>query len=113
MEKDLKKLYQYARQRIRQKKKLYLHFILFLCACLLMFASAVLIRTEFPSHWYFWTGAIWFFILILHFIKVYIKDRFMNKHWEREQIERLIARQKNRINQLESKISTDPEQNKS
>lgn len=107
MEQDVKKLYAYARQRIRQKKKLLFHFVLFLCGCLLMFVEAGLIEMGFHIHWYIGIASIWFLILILHFVKVYFKDRFMNKDWENEQIERLVSKQKNRIQQLESKIQTE------
>lgn len=33
----------------------------------------------------------------------------MNKKWEREQIDRLVALQQKRINQLESSINDNPE----
>jgi len=113
MEKDLKKLYTYARQRIRQKKKLYFHFVLFLFGCLLMFVTAVLLQTGISDYWFLGIACGWFFILLLHFSKVYIKDRFMNKAWEKEQIENLIRRQRNRIQQLETKVKPDSEYIKS
>jgi len=31
----------------------------------------------------------------------------MNKNWEREQIDRLVAKQKQKINQLETKTNQD------
>jgi hypothetical protein len=41
-------------------------------------------------------------------VKVFITDRFMNKDWEREQIDRLIQLQKNKIKDLSDKISQNP-----
>jgi hypothetical protein len=38
---------------------------------------------------------------------VYITDRFMNKDWEREQIERLITLQQKKIIQLQTTIDED------
>ena len=47
------------------------------------------------------------FLFILHFIKVYITDRFMNKDWEREQIERLMTLQQKKIDQLQTKTNNE------
>ena len=41
------------------------------------------------------------------FIKVFITDRFMNKDWEREQIERLLLKQVQKIKHLETKVTED------
>lgn len=106
MEKDVHLQYEYARKRIRQKKLLYFHFVLFTLGSLFLFVAnrffGITIGTE--QNWSIWVITIWFFIFILHFIKVYITDRFMNKKWEREQIDRLVALQQKKINQLESSL---------
>ena len=51
-----------------------------------------------------WIITTWFFIFILHFIKVYVTDSFMNKNWERTQIDKLIAQQQRKMEQLQSKV---------
>jgi len=107
MEKEAHEQYEYARKRIKQKKVLYFHFVLFLVGSLFMFVANEFFKIGEPMEWDIWATTIWFFIWILHFIKVYITDRFMNKAWENEQIERLVARQKNKLQQLESKIADD------
>lgn len=111
MEKEVHEQYEYARKRIRQKKALYFHLVLFLLGSLFLFVAShffgFTIGTE--QNWWIWIITLWFFIFILHFIKVYITDRFMNKKWEREQIDRLVALQQKRINQLESSINDNPE----
>ena len=61
------------------------------------------------QNWCVWIITGWLFIFILHFIKIYITDRFMNKKWEREQIDRLVALQQKRISQLESSINENPD----
>lgn len=112
--------YEYARRRMRQKKILYFHFVLFLLGSLFLFianrffgfgttTTVTANATSTTQNWCIWAITIWFFIFILHFIKVYITDRFMNKGWEREQIDRLVALQQKRINQLESKINENNE----
>jgi 2TM domain-containing protein len=103
MEKETHEQYEYARRRIRQKKNLYFHFVLLAIGSLFLFVSNVLMHVGAPEIWYIWAVAGWLFLFILHFIKVFITDRFMNKNWERDQIERLITRQQNRIEQLHLK----------
>lgn len=111
MEKEVHEQYEYARKRIRQKKTLYFHFVLFLLGSLFLFVANRFcgFRIGTLENWCIWIITIWFFIFILHFIKIYITDRFMNKKWEREQIDRLVALQQKRINQLESSINDNPE----
>ena len=112
MEKDVHEQYEYARRRLRQKKILYFHFVLFLLGSLFLFIANRFFdfgTTSGNQNWCVWAITIWLFIFILHFIKVYITDRFMNKNWEREQIDRLVALQQKRISQLESKINDDSE----
>ncbi len=109
MEKEVHEQYEYARRRLRQKKVLYFHFVLFLRGSLFLFVANrfFCLGANTEQNWCIWAITIWLFIFILHFIKVYITDRFMNKKWEREQIDRLVALQQKRISQLESKINED------
>ena len=107
MKNEQHELYEYARKRLRQKKHLYFHFVLFLTGCLFAFVINHFMKVGEPLQWYKWVIAVWLFIFILHFIKVYITGRFMNKDWEREQIDRLIIRQQKKLKQLESKIEDD------
>lgn len=99
--------YEYARRRIKQKKRLYFHFVLFLVGSLFFFLIEKFFDIQPFEGWYLWAVTLWFFLFILHFIKVYITDRFMNKEWEREQIERLMAKQEQRIKQLEQKVENE------
>lgn len=107
IDKDQHEQYEYARRRLKQKKRLYFHFVLFLIGSLFLFLAERFFEMQPFKGWYLWTVTIWFFLFILHFIKVYITDRFMNKAWEREQINRLVAKQEQRIKQLEQKIEND------
>jgi cell division protein FtsL len=56
--------------------------------------------------WYIWIITIWFFFSIT-LIKVFITDRFMNKNWEREQLDRLISLQKKKIDELQAKVEDE------
>lgn len=107
MEREQHELYEYARKRITQKKRLYFHFVLLFLASLFLFVSTKIFNFSHESNWHIWLITFWFFVFILHFIKVYITDRFMNKNWEREQIDRLIALQQKKISELEKQIIED------
>jgi cell division protein FtsW (lipid II flippase) len=107
MDKETHELYEYARKRIKQKKYLYYHFVFFLIGSLFMFVVNELLDYGQPARWYIWAGTIWFFIIILHFVNVYITNRFMNKEWERDQVDRLMTKQKNKIEQLLVQLEQD------
>lgn len=107
MEKELHEQYEYARRRIKQKKRLYYHFVLFVLGSLLLFVAHNFLDSTVVTDWYLWIITIWLFIFILHFIKIFITDRFMNKDWEREQIDRLVALQKKKVDQLQTQVAND------
>lgn len=97
-------LYEYARKRINQKKRLYLHFVLFCVGCLFMFIIDRWIYTTGWADWNIWASVAWAFLLVLHLIKVFITDRFMNKNWEREQTQRLVEMQQRKLKQIEERL---------
>ncbi|MBC7606308.1 MAG: 2TM domain-containing protein [Burkholderiales bacterium] len=105
MEKEQHEQYEYARRRIKQKKNLYFHFVLLALGSLFLFIVNVLLHFGEPRRWFIWVITIWVFLFVLHFIKVYITDRFMNKNWERNEIDRLVAKQQMRTQQLELKVT--------
>ncbi len=107
MELDKYDLYDYARRRIRQKKQLYFHFILFLTGSLFLFIINKWLNIGEPENWFVWAILGWAFLFLLHFIKVFITDSFMNKNWERSQIDRLVALQQKKLRELEQR--TNPE----
>ena len=107
MEREQHELYEYARRRLKQKKGLYFHFVLLFLVSLFLFVSTKLFNFGIDSNWYMYAITAWLFIFLLHFIKVFITDRFMNKNWEREQIDRLVALQAKKIAELQSNIEDD------
>jgi cell division protein FtsW (lipid II flippase) len=104
MDKDLHEQYEYARNRIKQKKRLYYHFVFFTLTSIFLIAISYFFDIGVETNWCIWGVTIWLFLFVLHFIKVFITDRFMNKYWERDQIDRLVALQQKKIAQLQSKI---------
>ena len=97
-------MYEYARRRIKQKKKLYFHFVFMFLGSIFLFAVNKWMNIGEPTNWYSWVITAWIFIFILHFIKVFITDSFMNKNWEREQINRLVAMQENKLEKLKNEV---------
>ncbi len=107
METEIHEQYEYARRRLKQKKRLYYHFVMFTLTSLFLFIAAHFFDIGINYTWCIWIITIWLFLFILHFIKVFITDRFMNKNWERDQINRLVALQQKKITQLQLKIEED------
>lgn len=104
MDQSQHEMYEYARRRIKQKKSLYFHFVVFFLGSIFLFIINKWIGINKESNWYIWLVTIWMFIFILHFIKVFITDSFMNKNWEREQINRLMTMQEKKIEQLKNEF---------
>jgi len=113
MENNQHELYEYARRRMKQKKLLYFHFILFFVGSLFFILIRRVLAPEFypEVHWDLWAIVIWGFLFVLHFIRVFITDSFMNKNWERAQIDKMVAKQERKMQQLQSKINNDSENN--
>ena len=109
MEKEQHELYENANRRIKQKKRLYFHFILLLVGSGFLFIANKWLNVYPEKNWWIWAVTIWGFLFILHVIKVFITDSFMNKNWERTQIDKLIDKQ----TQKKEKIQDDIENPKS
>lgn len=112
METSQHEQYEYARQRVKQKKKLYFHFVLLFLVSILLFILNKIFNIGEPINWYLWVITVWIFIFILNFIKVFVTDSFMNKNWERTQIDKLITQQQRKIEQLQTTIAADFENKK-
>lgn len=101
-------LYEDARKRVRQKKMLFFHFVVFVLGSILMYVSNTFLAQD-PNafKWYPWVIAFWGFLLALHTVNVLIVDSFMNKRWEREQIDKLVEKQRIRIEALQLKVEEE------
>ena len=104
MEREQHEQYEYARKRLKQKKGHYYHFLLLILGGIFLFLANHFVVFGITFNWAIWVITFWAFLFILHFIKVYITDRFMNKNWEREQIDKLVAKQQQKIEQLQNQI---------
>ena len=100
-------LYEHARKRINQKKRLYFHLIFLVVGSLFLFIANKWLKFGELYDWYLWAITAWIFIFILHVINVFVTNRFMDKNWEREQINKLMTMQKTKIEELKTDIETE------
>ena len=105
-------LVDYARARIRQKKRLYFHFVSFLFTSLIMVIlniglgyGAQIKPFDFP--WVLSAALLWAVFLLLHVFQVYVTRRFMNPAWEKEQIKTLVGLQESRIEKIKRKLDKE------
>ena len=109
MEKEQHELYEYARKRINEKKRLYYHFVFFCLGSVFFFIANNWLEFYPDFTWWKWAVVLWAFLITLHFINVFVTNSFMNKNWEREQIDKLISKQSKKIEQLKNDIeNTNP-----
>lgn len=95
--------YQYARARIKQKKRLMQHFILFLAGSVLLIIINPILgigKDFFIKDWFIWAILIWALLFLTHVLNVFVMNRFMGKQWEDRQFEILKAKQEARIAEL-------------
>jgi uncharacterized membrane protein YkvI len=77
-----------------------------------MFVANFFQAFGYTSNWSIWVITIWTFLFVLHFIKIYITNRFMDKNWERNQINRLVVMQQQKITEFQTQIDKEETPNK-
>ena len=105
-------LVDYARARIRQKKRLYFHFVAFLFVSLVMVILNIGLGygaqiQPFGFPWVLSVALLWAVFLLLHLFQVYVTRRFMNPAWEKEQIKTLVGLQEARIEKIKRKLDKE------
>jgi len=100
----------YAQDRIRQKKRLNQHFVIFLVgAVFIIIVNPVLGYGEnfFIENWFVWAILIWAFLFIVHAFNVYVTNSFMGKEWENKQLIKLREKQRQRLIELENQVEQE------
>ncbi len=102
-------LYENARRRVIQKKRLYIHFVLFLIGSIFFIVLNKIFKMgeSFLKDWFVWAILLWFFIWVIHFVNVFIFKRFMDKEWVRKQTEILVIKQELKITKLKKEIARE------
>ncbi|MBT8324932.1 MAG: Pr2TM family membrane protein [Winogradskyella sp.] len=112
IDKEQLELIKTAQKRIRQKKRLYIHFVIFLIgAVFLILANTVLgIGKDFQIFkidWFVFAIGLWLFFFIYHLFNVFVTHKFMGKDWEEKQLAKLVNQQKDKIEELKTTYLKD------
>lgn len=100
-------LYENAKRRIKQKKRLYFHFILFLVGSVFLIVVNKILKVGESYDWFVWAIIGWSFFFLLHFINVFITHKFMGKEWVEKQTEKLVLKQEGKIEKLRIEIEKE------
>src|SRR5690606_27130129 len=87
-----RELIENAQRRIKQKKRLTSHFVIFVAGSILFIVLNLLLGfgkdfRPFQTDWFVWAILLWFFFLLIHFINVVFVNQLMDKKWEERQME--------------------------
>lgn len=102
--------YEYARKRINRKRWFLRHAVIFVIGLLLLLVVVPFLNLgdDFMlQYWYRWVAIIWFLLFLFHLVNVFVVDRFMGAQWEREQMDKLVAKQQQRIGQMADQLEQD------
>lgn len=107
IEKEQHEQLEYAHKRIRQKKNLYVHFVLFLIGSIFLVLINKILKYGEEYNWFIWAITFWAFLFVVHLVNVFVTQKFMGLDWERKQREKLVEKQRQRIRELQKEIDTD------
>lgn len=102
--KDQHQIYEAARKRTKQKKNLYFHFLLFLVGSVFFIVLNKFLHIYEQHDWFLWAVIFWLFIIVIHFLNVFVFNRFFDKEWEQIQTEKLIEKHDLKVEKLEKKL---------
>lgn len=109
---EQRELFENAQRRIKQKKGLTTHFVIFIAGSILFIVLDVVLDIDkefklFGTDWFVWAILLWFFFLLIHAINVFFVNKLMGKEWENQQMERLVAKQKKKIAELQQQVEKE------
>lgn len=96
-----------AQKRIKQKKLLYIHAILFLIGSIFLLIINKVVNYYPDTNWSVWAMTAWAFLLCIHFANVFIINKFLGQEWQRTQREKLVKIQKKRIAKLQQEVDKE------
>jgi len=96
-----------AQARIKQKKRLYVHFVIFLIGSVFLILINKILKYGESYDWFIWAITLWAFLFAIHVFNVFVTQKFMGKAWERSQREKLVLKQKKRIAEIQKEIETE------
>ncbi len=102
--------YEYARKRIKQKKNLMRHFVLFLVGSILLIIINPILgygNEIFFQNWFVWAILIWTFIFLVHLFNVFVINKFMGKEWEDAQLQKLKNIQREKLTEMQRQVDAE------
>jgi hypothetical protein len=81
--------------------------VLFLIGSVFLILINKILKYGEEYNWFIWAITFWAFLFVVHVVNVYVTQKFMGIDWERAQREKLIAKQRQRIKELQNEIETD------
>ena len=100
-------LLEHAQKRIKQKKRLFSHFVVFLIGSIFLVLINKILKYGEAYDWFVWGILLWAFLFFFHAFNVFVTHKFMGQDWERRQREKLVNRQKQRISEIQKEIETE------
>lgn len=112
LDRDQRELFEHAQDRIKQKKRLTQHFVIFLAGSILLIVINVVLGYGkdvklFGADWFVWAILLWTFFFLVHALNVVITNKFMGKDWEQKQMDKLVEKQKKKIEEMRQKVAVD------
>ncbi|MFZ0488803.1 MAG: 2TM domain-containing protein [Salegentibacter sp.] len=109
---EQRELYENARKRTLEKRRLFQHFVIFLIGAVFLIVLNVVIGYKetfkpFGYNWFVWVILLWTLIFLIHFFNVFVVNSFMGKEWESRQMDKLVAKQKEKIAHLQKKVEKE------
>lgn len=102
-----------AQKRVKQKKRLYYHFVIFLIGAVFLIVLNTVIGVGEETKiwgldWFVFAILVWLFLFIFHVFNVFVTHKFMGKSWEEAQINKLVNKQKERVAKLQNEVDKTP-----
>lgn len=106
---DTAALYENAHRRIKQKKRLATHAVIFVAGSVILIVINVVLGYKsdfqpFNTNWFVTAIVVWLFFLIVHAINVFVVSKLMGKEWEEKEMHKLVEKQLDRISKLQAKV---------
>ncbi|GLB51075.1 hypothetical protein NBRC110019_01140 [Neptunitalea chrysea] len=96
-----------AKKRMKQKRIVYIHCILFLIGSIFLLIFNKVLGYYPNTNWSVWVMTAWAFLVCIHTINVFIINRFLGQEWQRAQKEKLVTIQKKRIAKLQQEVEKE------
>ncbi len=109
IDKEQLELIENAQKRVKQKKRLFVHFVIFLIGALFLIVANTILGlgkdfTILGKEWFVFAIIIWLFLFLYHLFNVFVTNRFMGKVWEKQQLDKLYNMQRARIDAMKREM---------